>query len=227
MQRRDTMCATYTYDYIQGSDIYVYQRKDMFRINTDTSLLAHFMRIEKGERVLDIGTNNGALLLAAARALPSYLYGIEIQEAAVALAKYNMEQANIQNAKIIHADVNDIDMPKVDVVVCNPPYFPMEADSNVNVSTYLTIARHEQYLTLDALANKVSQALQEKGRFYLVHRAERLCDIMEALRIHRLEPKKIQFVYRQEHQPAYTVLIEAIKDGKVHLEILSPKYLHR
>ena len=55
----------YTYDYINGTDIYLYQHKKMFRINTDTALLAQFMKVKKGERVLDIGTNNGALLLAA------------------------------------------------------------------------------------------------------------------------------------------------------------------
>ena len=53
----------YTYDYINGTDIYLYQHKKMFRINTDTALLAQFMKVKKGERVLDIGTNNGALLL--------------------------------------------------------------------------------------------------------------------------------------------------------------------
>ena len=50
----------YTYDYINGTDIYLYQHKKMFRINTDTALLAQFMKVKKGERVLDIGTNNGA-----------------------------------------------------------------------------------------------------------------------------------------------------------------------
>ena len=48
-----------TYDYIAGTDIHLWQRKDMFRINTDTAQLARFMKIRKGERVLDVGTNNG------------------------------------------------------------------------------------------------------------------------------------------------------------------------
>ena len=64
----------YTYDYINGTDIYLYQHKKMFRINTDTALLAQFMTVKKGERVLDIGTNNGALLLAAQRYEPKHMY---------------------------------------------------------------------------------------------------------------------------------------------------------
>ena len=61
------MKDNFTYDYLHGTDIYLHQRKDMFRINTDTALLAQFMDIRKDEIVLDIGTNNGALLLAAAK----------------------------------------------------------------------------------------------------------------------------------------------------------------
>ena len=91
----------YTYDYINGTDIYLYQHKKMFRINTDTALLAQFMKVKKGERVLDIGTNNGALLLAAHRYAPSYLYGIDIQPEAIAGAEKNMEQPHITNV-VLH-----------------------------------------------------------------------------------------------------------------------------
>lgn len=219
------METNYTYDYIHKTDIYVYQRKDMFRINIDTSLLARFMRIHKKETVLDIGTNNGALLLAAAQYEPSFLYGVDIQQEAIEVANYNMQQAKIQNVELFHCDVKDIMLNNIDVVICNPPYFPMQEHSNVNESSYLKIARHEQYLTLDTLVHKVSQLLQEKGRFYMVHRADRLCDIITSLRKYRLEPKCIQFVYRKQDQAAYTVLIEAIKDGKANLEVLSPHYL--
>lgn len=219
------MEKNYTYDYIHQTDIYVYQRKDMFRINIDTSLLARFMKIQKGETVLDIGTNNGALLLAAAKYEPSFLYGVDIQKEAIEVAKYNMEQAKIDNVALLHCDVKEIILKKVDVIICNPPYFPVQKNSNVNETTYLNIARHEQYLTLDALIHKVSQLLQEKGRFYMVHRADRLCDIISTLRMYRMEPKSIQFVYRKKNQSAYTVLVEAIKDGKASLEVLPPYYL--
>ena len=89
-----------TYDYIAGTDIHLWQRKDMFRINTDTAQLARFMKIRKGERVLDVGTNNGALLLAAAADEPSFLCGVDIQEEACELARFNMQEHGITNAEI-------------------------------------------------------------------------------------------------------------------------------
>lgn len=97
----------YTYDYINGTDIYLYQHKKMFRINTDTALLAQFMKVKKGERVLDIGTNNGALLLAAHRYAPSYLYGIDIQPEAIAVAEKNMEHHHITNVVLMAQDICD------------------------------------------------------------------------------------------------------------------------
>lgn len=221
------MKKEYTYDYVNGTDVYLYQKKGMFRINTDTALLAHFMRIEKGERVLDIGTNNGALLAVAAKYQPSVLYGVEIQEEAAKLARYNMEHLGIDNAVILCGDVRNMELEYVDVVICNPPYFKIEEESHVNISYELATARHETYLNLDELCEKVSEVLQEKGRFYMVHRANRICDIVEALRAHRLEPKNMQFIYDEAKKEAVSVLIEACKDGKPHLHVLEPKTIKR
>ena len=54
-------------DYLPNTDIYYYQHPDMFHTNTDTALLGEFADIRKKDVVLDIGTNNGALLLYAMR----------------------------------------------------------------------------------------------------------------------------------------------------------------
>lgn len=217
----------YTYDFINGTDIYLYQDEDMFRMNSDTALLAGFMKIKRNDRVLDIGTNNGALLAVANTYAPSSLIGIDIQEKAVALARYNMEHLNITNAQILLGDVKDMKMPKVDVVICNPPYFPDHATSAKNETKALRIARHEIYLSLDTLAKKASEALDEKGRFYLVHRSDRLIDIVTTLRSYRLETRSIQLVYDENKSEAISVLIEAIKDGKANCHILKPIYKTR
>ncbi|WP_416324846.1 tRNA1(Val) (adenine(37)-N6)-methyltransferase [[Eubacterium] hominis] len=211
----------YTYDYLNGTDIYLYQDDQMFRMNSDTARLAAFMKIHTSDTVLDIGTNNGALLAAAARKNPSKLIGIEIQHDAVVLAKHNMEQLHI-DADIIEGDVSKLVMPKVTVVVCNPPYFQHYEGTAKNESEAMRIARHEVHLTLDTLAKKVSQALQEKGRFYLVHRSNRLIDIVTTLRAWRLETRTIQFIYDENKEEAIGVLIEAIKDGKANCHILPP-----
>ena len=216
-----------TYDFLQGSQTYVYQRKDMFRINSDTSLLANFMKIKKGEKVLDVGTNNGALLLAANTYEPSFLYGIDIQQEAIEVAQYNMEKHNIENVSLVCEDFKTVCLPKVNVILCNPPYFKVHQNSNLNEAETLRKARHETFLQLTDLCQKVSSLLDEKGRFYMVHRANRVSEIMSELRKHRLEVRTLQFVYDENKAEAVSVLIEAIKDGKVNAHVLTPIYLKR
>ena len=215
-----------TYDYIHDTTIYLHQRRDMFRINTDTSLLANFMTVNPNEVVMDIGTNNGALLLMAASYKPSYLYGIEIQHEACELANHNLSSQSIPY-EILEGDVRSLTLPSVDVVVCNPPYFKLDKDSNVNESEALKIARHECYLPFANLCEKVSSSLQEKGRFYLVHRANRVAELISLLQANRLFVKTLQFVYDPNKEEAITVLIEAIKDGGQHVHVCKPIVLER
>ena len=113
----------YTFDYLPGTQIYLYQHKKMFRTNTDTALLGHFMKVRKKDTVLDIGTNNGALLLYANIHEPKQLIGVDIQHDACELARYNMEYHSIHNVTIVEGDVLTMDLPRVSCVVCNPPYF--------------------------------------------------------------------------------------------------------
>lgn len=216
-----------TYDYLNGTNLYLYQDKAMFRMNSDTAMLAQFMNIRKGDRVLDIGTNNGALLIAANQYQPSALFGVEIQPAAVELAKENLIHHNITNAQLLEGDVKAMKLPKVHVVVCNPPYFKHHETSAKNESEALRIARHEVYLTLETLSQKVSEALDEKGRFYMVHRADRLIDITCTLRQYRLEVRKIQFIFDEHKEEAVGVLIEAMKDAKANCHVLPPLYRTR
>lgn len=218
---------TYSYDYLHGTDIYLFQRKDMFRINTDTALLAEFMVIKKDERVLDIGTNNGALLLAAARYKPSRMYGIDIQQEAIALANYNMQHHHLHNVELISGDVRTTPLEKVDVIVCNPPYFKVDENSHLNESEALRMARHETYLKLADLCNRISCLLDEKGRCYMVHRANRIAEIISLCCTYRLAIRTLQFVYDQQKDEAVSVLIEMVKDGKVNTHVRLPIYLDR
>lgn len=220
------MKDNYTYDFLHGTDIYLYQRKDMFRINTDTALLADFMQIKQDDIVLDIGTNNGALLLAAAQKGAGQLIGIEIQKDACELAKLNLEASNIP-FEIIEGDVSTMKMPRVHCVVCNPPYFPTPPSGNRNQNEALCIARHEKYLDFETLCQKASQSLQTKGRFYVVHRSDRIGELISILYQNRFCVSQLQFVYDPQHECSTAVLIEAIKDGKRKTKVLPPRMIER
>lgn len=215
-----------TYDFLPNTQIYLHQRKDMFRMNTDTALLGQFMKIKENESVMDIGTNNGALLLYASLYTKGKLIGVEIQKEAAELAAMNL-QAHHLNYEIIDEDIKNVAHEAVDVIVCNPPYFRVTNEKQMNESTYKRIARHECYLTLEVLCRKVNELLKEKGRFYLVHRADRLVDICCELRKNQLEVKTLQFIRDEEKEDVHGVLIEAVKGGLAHCIVKQEKVVTR
>lgn len=217
----DVMEKNYTYDYIAGSNIYLWQRKDMFRINTDTAQLAHFMQIKKGDRVLDIGTNNGALLLYANQFEPSFLCGIDIQEEACQLAEKNLKEHGITNAEIICSDFTQAAFEGFDVVISNPPFFQMGNHGKIEKNPR-SIARHEIFLPLPQLLQGVRRALKENGRLYMVHRSERIVDIIEECRKNHLEIKTMQFVFDERKPLAVSVLIEAVLGGSPLCQVPHP-----
>lgn len=216
----------YTYDYLPGTDIYLYQHKDMFRNNTDTALLGNFMKIRKRDRVLDIGTNNAALLLYASQYHPASLTGVEINEQACIIARKNMEHHNLL-ADIQQADILACKLPSFTCIVCNPPYFKIEDSGEVNVNEHVRNARHETKLDLTTLLPRVAQLLEDRGRFYMVHRADRFIDIACLMRSSHMEIKTVQFVYDEAKDEARSVLIEAMRNGKANCKILSPHIIKR
>lgn len=218
------MKKDYTLDYIANTDTYVYQRKDMFRINSDTSLLAQFMHIKENEKVLDVGTNNGALLLHAAKRKPQLLYGIDIQKDACEVARYNMEAFHIENVQIECVDFNDFKKRNFDVIISNPPYFKQSANRE-GENDMRAIARHEKYLKLETLLQMVAKCLQSNGRFYMVHRVDRLVEIVSLCEQNELAIKTLQVVYDKQDKQAKSLLVEAIYKGKDSLTMLPPKYI--
>lgn len=215
----------YMYNYLHNTDIYIHQRKDMFRINTDTTLLGEFMDIRAGETVLDIGTNNGALLLYASRFQPSHLVGIDVFAQACELATLNLTNNEILSFAIYHSSVQEFQHDSFDVVVCNPPYFP--CGEHVNENEFLRTARHEIRLTLEELALHSSRLLKENGRFYLVHRSSRLVDLMKVLDANKLGVQQVCFVYDEQKEYSTAILIEAIKGYDHKVQVRKPIVIKR
>ncbi len=214
-------------DYLSGTQIYLNQRKDMFRCNTDTALLGNFMKVTCDETILDIGCNNGALMLYASLQNPKHIYGIDIFKEAIELAKSNLVFNKIENYTLIQGDVTKMQLNFVDVIVCNPPYFNTNENGNKNENEFLKVARHEGTLNLKSLFEVVSKTLKMNGRFYLVHRVSRLVDILQEASYVLLRAKTLQIMYDEDKDEGITVLLEFEKDYQGQLHVLSPKMIKR
>jgi tRNA1(Val) A37 N6-methylase TrmN6 len=127
---------------------------------------------------------------------------------------------------MIHGDIKE--MPKqlgygkFDVITCNPPYFITPKKEEINLNEHLAIARHEIHCTLEDAVKVSSQLVKQGGKVAFVHRPGRFIDLITLMRMYRLEPKRIQFIYPKAGKEANTVLVEAIKDGNPDLKILPP-----
>lgn len=181
-------------DYLPNHpEMIIFQRDDMFKLNTDTFLLGEFFDFYNNESLLDIGVNNGALLLYASLKAKGKLIGIDIFDEALELCKKNLEFHNIE-ATLINCNASNYIGEKVDVIVSNPPFFKKDG-STPSKSIFIDYARREALLSLDHLFVTVKNNLKQNGRFYLVHRADRKEEIIINAKKHGLSPCKIVNVY--------------------------------
>lgn len=213
-------------------DLLIVQDPQMLRFSLDAVLLSHFVTIPaKCQSILDIGCGNAPVPLILSRRTKARIVGVEIQEAVADLAKKSVDLNHLEEQiSIITGDVKEYakeqESDQFDVIVCNPPFFPLCEETLTNVSEYKRIARHEFCLTLEDLFKSARKLLKNGGVIGIVHRPDRLVDVLSCMREHHIEPKRIQLIYPREGKEAHMLLVEGAKDGKPGLRILPPIYVH-
>lgn len=210
----------------------IIQHKEMFNFSLDTVLLANFCTITKDTcTIIDLGTNNAAIPLLLSTRTNKPMIGVEIQEMACDLARRNVLLNHLEDqVEIVHADMKDYAKthPKSsNLVLCNPPFFKIGEKSQLNESEYLQIARHEVKVTLKEIIETARMLLEYHGRFAMVHRPDRLIEIIEAMKANDIEPKRIRFVYPKVGKESHILLMEGVYKGQPGLKIETPLYAHR
>ncbi|AQP53508.1 SAM-dependent methyltransferase [Vagococcus penaei] len=215
-------------DQLPAQNIQIIQSPDVFSFSLDAVLLAHFASIPKRGTIIDFCAGNGAVGLFMQPRTTASIIGIELQERLADMATRSIQLNQFeQQLTIINADVTKaldyIPTDSVDFITCNPPYFKEQPKSKKNPNPYLAIARHEIHLKLDDVFYTASKLLKMTGKIAMVHRPDRLLDIIDSMRRHRIAPKRVQFIYPKMGKEANIILIEGIKDGKTDgLKILPP-----
>lgn len=184
---------------------------ECFPLGADSLALGEFCTLRPGDRVLDLGCGAGLLLLLCAGRCPGLeLTGVELDPSAEEQARANLRENGL-SGQILTGDLRQLPLPQgVDLVLSNPPWYPGGRGGEAKVES----------CTLPQLCAAAAKSLGPKGRFALVHRPERLCDLLTCLRQAGLEPKRLQFCRSRPDKPPYAVLIEAAKGGRPGLNIL-------
>lgn len=210
-----------------GGGYRILQGRDEFRFGTDAVRLADFAAIKPWERVMDLCTGTGIvpLLLHKKEAAAQYV-GLELQPRMCDMARRSVALNGFENSIAIHnGDLRRAaELYKAEsfqVVTCNPPYMKA-ATGKQNERSSVTVARHEVCCTLEDCVAAAAYLLPSGGRFYMVHRPERLTDVMTAMRAKRLEPKRLTFFAARAGRPPRLLVIEGQKNRSsgliVHLQ---------
>ena len=210
----------------------IIQNTNWFAFSLDSVLLAHFATINKNTKnIMDFCTGNAPIPLILSTKTDSKIIGVKIQKEIYDLAKKSVEinsltdQIEILNMNIKDL-VNQYDTDTFDLITCNPPYFKVKETSNLNENDIKTIARHEIYLELKDIFSTAKKLLKNNGTISIVHRPERLVEIIEEMRNNNIEPKKLRFIYPKVGSECNTILIEGSKNGNPGLKVLPPLYVH-
>ena len=174
-------------DDLEYKGLKIIQNKEAFCFGIDSILLSDFAKeIKNGSKVIDLGTGNGIIgIMLCAKTELSKMIGVEVQEESAKLTKRNIELNNFEEKfEVINKNINDLEevlqMGTFDAVVTNPPYKKV-GTGMTNENEKKLIARHEIKANLEDFVRVSSKLLKDKGNFYMVHRPDRLVDIIDNL----------------------------------------------
>ena len=220
-------------NYLLGyENLKIYQNTDMFNFSLDSVLLPNFVTLsKKTKKILDIGSGNAVIPIILSTKTNALIDAVEIQKEVYELGVKSIKLNKLEDRiNLYNEDIKDFyknsETDVYDTITCNPPFFKKVETSNVNESIYKTIARHEVMLNLDDIMKIAKKLLKNNGNIAIVHRTDRLIDIIETMRKYNIEPKKIRFIYPKVNTESNIVLVEGTKNGKPGLKILNPLISH-
>lgn len=215
------------YDY----GLKIYQDDHLFKFSLDSLLLTEFLKIEKSDKkLLDICSGNAPLPLIIGKKYDVEITGIEIQKEIYDLAEKSIKENKLTNIKMLNCNAKDLKnyFPgnNFDIITCNPPFFKVNKTSLINEEPKKAIARHEITITLKEIFEIVKYFLKDNGTFYLVHRPERLEEIISLANTNKLHVKEIIFIYSESKKNAIMVLLKMKKNARLGVKVKSVEINH-
>ncbi len=219
-------------DDLELNDLKIIQNKNGFCFGMDSVLLSDFAKeIKKNSSILDMGTGTGILgILLSAKTQDTKITGVEIQPEVAQMAQRSVELNQLEERiNILCEDIKKLkeiyEAGSFDAIVTNPPY-KKKGTGGMNENEAKLISRHEITASLEDFISIASYLLKDQGSIYMVHRPERLADIMVNLRKYKLEPKVIKFVYPNQEKEPNLILMKATKNARPFLKVEKPIYIY-
>ena len=189
-----------------------------FPLSTDSMLLADFAKLPKNARALDLGAGCGTLgILLCAKDPNCRVTGIELDETAHTAALENIARNQLSHRmESICADLRSVSLPQgsFDLCISNPPYF-----SGGPASTRHPTARREDTCQPEELFDAAARALRYGGDFFLVHKPERLAQLISCGARQGLEAKRLLLLRHKQGGDISLIFLSFRKGGKPGLSL--------
>lgn len=218
-------------DLVGYKNLKIVQNNAYFNFSLESVLVPRFCNLKKDMKIMDFCTGNAPIPLILSTLTNSNIIGVEIQKEVFELAIKSIELNNLEDRiKILNVDVKNLDemfeTDTFDLITCNPPYFKVIDSSNLNDNKIKTNARHETLIDLNDILSVSKKLLKNNASLVMVHRTERVAEILTKMLEYNLQPKRIRFIYPKMGENSNLVLIEARKNGKIGVKVLPPLYCH-
>ncbi len=219
-------------DDLQINNLKIIQNKNGFCFGIDSVLLSDFAKgIKDNSKIIDLCTGTGIIsILLTAKTKPENIIGVELQRNVADMARRSVIMNGIDSkVDILNENIKNLDkilpLGRYDAIVTNPPYIKVNTGAR-NINSAKLISRHEVECTLEDIAKISFKLLNNNGEIYMVHRPDRLVDVMEIFRKYKLEVKEIRLVFPKEDSQANLVLVKAVKNGRPFLKVHKPLYIY-
>jgi tRNA1Val (adenine37-N6)-methyltransferase len=220
-----------TIEFLCEEKLKIVQKKNGYRFSIDAFLLANFITLKRGERLLDIGTGCGIIpVYIAKRGYTNFMLGVEIQDDLFCLAQENKKLNNVDDQiEFLKGDIKKnaktLKKTPFHIVVSNPPY-TKKGSGRASPGHSRYVARYESELDLSGLLSAASSLLNNKGRFYIIYPARRLGELVTTAGLNKLELKRLRIVYPRKDEEANLLLAEFVKNGGTGVKIERPLYIY-
>ncbi|MDY6084842.1 MAG: methyltransferase [Dialister sp.] len=209
----------------------IIQREDEFCFSIDSVLLAHYTVIRKQDIIADLGTGTGVIPLLLTSREAVNITAFEINPVMADIARRNVEGNH--RGELIHVIEGDYRNAPLTFgsgafssLVVNPPY--REAGSGrMSPIRGVASASYELDASLEDVFKVASKILKYGGRITMVHRADRLADLITYGRAYRMEVKRMRFVYARKGHTAVRILMEFRYGGHPEAQVDPPLLLHK
>ncbi len=224
-----------TEDSLFDGDLVLFQNRKGYRFSIDSVLLAHFLKPDYGDKILDMGTGCGVIALVLLYRWASFVKevsGVEIQPSLVKLAQTNYHANKFsEHGKIIEKDIKnilDVVAPEsYDKIICNPPFYS-SSSGRMNKNKEANLARHQVLASLSDFFKASASVVKNRGDVFFIYPAESIVECITFAQQARLELKRIRFVYGYPHKTnvARLVLLQFKKNGATGTEVVPPLYIY-